>query len=249
MPLAGPLEEDSKTLIDGMYDAEVATQDEHIGLFFRRLQASGRLDNTLVIVCADHGEHLGEKQFLGHSQTVYNELVHVPLLIRDPDNKFVRGATIDTPVSTRRIFHTILSAVGAADSEEEKLSLENSIDDVNPEDVFAEAIPISTVIEMMRKRRPALIAERRCESVRRAVVRDNYKLIQTGSQDIELFHIKNDPKEQLELQSIFPEEAETLQNALHDYVHNSTIHAAARPVTVSNDPEVNRRLRDLGYLE
>jgi arylsulfatase A-like enzyme len=67
-----------------MYDAEVAYQDAMLGKFFDRLRQSGQLDNTLVIICADHGEHLGEKQFMGHSLSIYNELIRVPLIIRDP---------------------------------------------------------------------------------------------------------------------------------------------------------------------
>jgi arylsulfatase A-like enzyme len=61
-PLTGALDDQQKQTLDGMYDAEVAYQDAMLGKFFDRLKQSGRLDNTLVIICADHGEHLGEKQ-------------------------------------------------------------------------------------------------------------------------------------------------------------------------------------------
>ncbi|HSM83284.1 MAG TPA: sulfatase, partial [Nodosilinea sp.] len=82
-PLTGALDDHQKQTLDGMYDAEVAYQDALLGDFFDRLQTSGQLDNTLVIICADHGEHLGEKQYMGHSLSIYNELVRVPLIIRD----------------------------------------------------------------------------------------------------------------------------------------------------------------------
>lgn len=87
-PLAGTLDEPQKAILDGMYDAEVAYQDAQVGSFIQQLQASGKLDQTLVVVCSDHGEHLGEKQFMGHSISLYNELIRVPLIIRDPMGAF-----------------------------------------------------------------------------------------------------------------------------------------------------------------
>src|SRR5947199_10146742 len=88
-----------------MYNAEVDTQDELVGAFLNKLRASGRLDNTLLIICADHGEHLGEKRLIGHSLSLYNELVHVPLIIRDPGGDLPLGKTVEHFVSKQRIFH------------------------------------------------------------------------------------------------------------------------------------------------
>ena len=56
------------------------------------LRTSGALDRTHVIIVADHGDHLGEKDFVGHSISLYNELTHVPLIIRDPNGDLPRGA-------------------------------------------------------------------------------------------------------------------------------------------------------------
>jgi arylsulfatase A-like enzyme len=59
-PLTGALDEPQKKTLDGMYDAEVAAQDAQLGRFLDQLRQAGRLDNTLVVICADHGEHLGK---------------------------------------------------------------------------------------------------------------------------------------------------------------------------------------------
>lgn len=100
-----PLGPGDKATLDGVYDAEVASQDEQVGQFVARLQATGQLERTLLIVCADHGDHLGEKQLVGHSFGAYNEVVRVPLIIHDQGGDFPAGATRDTPVSLRRVFH------------------------------------------------------------------------------------------------------------------------------------------------
>src|SRR6266700_1910063 len=124
---AKSLDEEQKVTLDGMYNSEVAYQDELVGAFLEKLRASGRLDRTLLVVCADHGDHLGEKQFIGHSLSLYNELIHVPLLVRDPSGDFPRGTTIEQFVSTRRVYHTILEAAGLADESERKLTLAQSV--------------------------------------------------------------------------------------------------------------------------
>jgi len=121
-PLTSDLDDEEKAVLDGMYNAEVACQDEQVGVFLDRLRQSGRLDHTMVIVCADHGEHLGEKQLIGHNISLYNELVHVPLVIRDPEGNLPRGAVFEQLVSLRRIFHTVLTAAGIANTPEEALT-------------------------------------------------------------------------------------------------------------------------------
>jgi arylsulfatase A-like enzyme len=68
----------------GAYDAEIAATDEQIGRLLAALQASGRLESTLVVVVADHGESLGEHGELQHGFFVYDAAMHVQLIIAGP---------------------------------------------------------------------------------------------------------------------------------------------------------------------
>jgi arylsulfatase A-like enzyme len=252
-PLTGALDEHQKQTLDGMYDAEVAYQDAMLGKFFERLEQSGRLDNTLVIICADHGEHLGEKQFMGHSLSIYNELIHVPLIIRDPSNQFQRGATVDAVVSTRRLFHTVLSAAGIANDKELELDLARSLQKAKEQDyVFAEAIPPQNVVNLMQKRQPELVVAKGCDRVRRAVWMGRHKLIETEGAAAELYDVLEDPTEALDLSAILPENVEVLQDCLQAFADRSDVQLSQAHVTRASDyddPEVRRRLEDLGYLE
>jgi arylsulfatase A-like enzyme len=236
-----------------MYDAEVAYQDAMLGKFFERLEQSGRLDNTLVIICADHGEHLGEKQFMGHSLSIYNELIHVPLIIRDPSNQFQRGATVDAVVSTRRLFHTVLAAAGIANDKELELDLARSLQKAKEQDyVFAEAIPPQNVVNLMQKRQPELVVAKGCDRVRRAVWMGRHKLIETEGAAAELYDVLEDPTEALDLSAILPENVEVLQDCLQAFADRSDVQLSQAHVTRASDyddPEVRRRLEDLGYLE
>jgi arylsulfatase A-like enzyme len=262
-PLNGALDDQQKRTLDGMYDAEVANQDAILGQFFQKLEQAGRLENTVVIICADHGEHLGEKEFMGHSLSIYNELVQVPLIIHDPANRLPQGTVVDPVVSTRRLFHTVLDVAELSNRSEADLSLIPSSDKVPQAEqakgeesfgdyVFAEAIPPQNVVNLMQKRQPQLLRDRACDQPRRAVWMGDHKLIETGSDQVELYDVQNDPQEHLNISAILPENVEVLQDCLQAFageINDYGTVATARRAADYDDPEVQRRLQELGYLE
>lgn len=250
-PLTGEIDDERKAILDGVYNAEVAEQDEQIGTFFKRLKSTGVLDRTMVVVCADHGEHLGEKQLIGHALSAYNELVHVPLIIRDPIGDLPRRTTVNQVVSTRRLFQTVLTSAGLADESERAYTLAHSAaSDPDRGTVFAEALPLQNAINLIRRRHPEMVRRLAFDQPRRAVWRDSHKLISVGDEWTELYSVTNDPREKLNLHDIMPEQVEDLQEYLRTFVeYNSGIAPNAEQVIGADDPEVRRRLRDLGYLE
>lgn len=256
-PLMGALGNQQKATLDGMYDAEVAAQDIHVGAFFDKLKQAGRLDNTLIVVCADHGEHLGEKQLIGHSLSIYNELIQVPLIIRAPNqdlpDQLSRGTVRKDVVSTRCLFHTVLSMTGLATPEEANLSLEQIQMPIDPESgVFAEAVTPQNVLSLIQRRQPELVEQRACDQARRAIWVGRHKLIETGNDSLELYDVQDDPQEEVDLSEIFPETVESLQETLEAFTEDADEHQAVfsqAKATGFDDPEVQRRLKDLGYLE
>ena len=250
-PLTSDLDDDKKAVLDGMYNAEVACQDEQVGVFLDRLRQSGRLDRTMLIVCADHGEHLGEKQLIGHNISLYNELVHVPLLIRDPEGNLPPGVTREQVVSLRRIFHTVLTAAGIANSLEEALSLaQHSNADPDQGLVFAEGITALNALRLLQRRRPALVAEKALDQPRIAIWKDQHKLIQIGEDQLELYNILDGQNEQINLAGTQPGCVTSLQSLLRSYVdHTEPSTPELIDDDYDNDPEIYLRLRDLGYVE
>ncbi len=257
-PLMGDLDDSQKEILDGMYDAEVAAQDAQVGAFFKKLEQDHGLDNTLVIICADHGEHLGEKQLMGHSLSIYNELIQVPLIVRDTTAArshpgFAQGTEREDVVSTRCLFHTVLTAAGLASATEAEESLAYQRQDVDTDlPVFAEAVTPQNVLNLIQKRQPDLVTQHACDQAKRAVWFSNHKLIETGANSLELYDIQDDPQESLDLSEIFPEQVESLQASLAAFTSDADAHesvyAQARATGFDN-PEVCRRLQDLGYLE
>lgn len=251
-PLASEMAHEHKAILDGMYDAEVSTQDEHLGNFFNQLESSGALDNTLVMVVADHGEHLGEKHLIGHTVSLYRELTHVPLIIRDPSGNISRGTIQEHPVSTRRLFHTALTAAGVATEDEEQYTLAQTPgNDADKGIVYAEAQTPNNVLNLMMKHKPDLYKKHRCDQERLAVWQDQHKLIITGGQHRELFNYVEDPAE---LNNISPEKpkqtvelAEKLLTQMHQFKSNTQ---RTESITEEeDDPQMNSRLRALGYLD
>ncbi len=96
------------------YLGEVAAMDEQLGRLVHAFeQRSG--GTSAIVVVGDHGEGLGEHGESQHGNLVYQATMHVPLLLVGPG---LAPGVSDSPVSTRRVFHTILdwAGLGAADS-------------------------------------------------------------------------------------------------------------------------------------
>lgn len=252
-PLNSPMNERERAVLSDVYDAEVAYQDELVGAFIEQLRASGRLDRTLFMVCADHGEHLGERRLMGHCVALYNELVHVPLIIRDPDGYLPRGSVMEQNVSLRRVFHTALTAAHLASEQEERLTLAQSAE-TDPERgrVFSEGLMPMNVLSLLQKRRRALVEEYRLDLPRYGIWEGKYKLVQSGDDEdrLELYSMAHDPYEHANLCEQLPDVARTMQHDLRAFLHGNE---PAAPAIVDDefdeDPEVYRRLRDLGYVE
>lgn len=93
------------------YDGEIAYVDSAMGKLFKQLKASGLYDNTLVALTADHGESLGAHGEDEHGVFLYDETIHVPLLIKLP-HETTAGKRIEARVELADIMPTILGAIG-----------------------------------------------------------------------------------------------------------------------------------------
>ena len=98
--------------MDG-YDSSIAYLDEQLGRLFDELRERGLLENTLVIVTSDHGEHFLERGFAGHGMSLYRREIHVPLLIFPPSGAPDRRV-VPEPVSLRDLPATIVDMLGLA---------------------------------------------------------------------------------------------------------------------------------------
>ncbi len=94
------------------YDGEIRLVDDAMGRLFAKLEQLGIADETMVVFTADHGEAFSEHLLPGHQNVIYDEVLHVPLIVRLPG--VGEGARTSEPVEIVDLFRTIADAAGLA---------------------------------------------------------------------------------------------------------------------------------------
>jgi uncharacterized sulfatase len=157
---------------------------------------------------ADHGDGLGEHGYMGHAFVAYQELVHVPLIVDWPE-QWPQAARVASPVSARRVFHTMLETLetnaperqASIAAEAQRLTLRHTANGRDPENgtAFSEIYPPMNFVRAIEQRQPHLLEQFRCLSERRAIVREGegltHKLIHLDEKPDELFDLAEDPLE------------------------------------------------------
>ena len=92
-----------------LYDGEVAWVDQHLGALLDGLEARGLAEDTIVVVTADHGDEFFEHGEKGHQHSLYEELVHVPLVLRVPG---AAARRVSRTVELIDVMPTLLDLVG-----------------------------------------------------------------------------------------------------------------------------------------
>ncbi|MEO1443266.1 MAG: sulfatase-like hydrolase/transferase, partial [Chloroflexota bacterium] len=258
-PPEEPLADWEYAALHDFYDAEVTHQDAFVGRFLDGLRKKDLLNNTVVIIAADHGEAHGDHGFIGHSFVVYQELVHVPLIVRYPDT-FPQGRRVQTNVSTRRIFHTVLDVTGITPPLDEadpnanvnQLTLHTSVNGrPDPEGgvVYSEAFPPQTFLNVMKHRAPHMIDTMKLRQVRRGIYDGNLKLTTIGENIDGLFDVSDDPNEVRSIADAQPD----ITGAMRTRLDSFSAEAVSRRVDGNEfkdvDEEVVEHLRALGYID
>ena len=110
------LSEEDRPSIMALYDGAVRNLDMEIERHVRKLEELGILDDTLIIITPDHGEEILERGSLGHAScsmagTLYDENIRIPLIMRYP-KALPQGRVIETQVSQVDIMPTIFDILG-----------------------------------------------------------------------------------------------------------------------------------------
>lgn len=99
------------------YDAEIAQADDGVEIIMNWLENKGLLDQTFIVLTADHGESLGEHKEKTHAIFIYDATIHVPLVWRYPP-LLPQGKVYDGPTRAVDIMPTVLAAAGLAGSDQ-----------------------------------------------------------------------------------------------------------------------------------
>lgn len=94
------------------YYAMITLLDKWVGKIVEALEASGQLDNTLIVFASDHGDYAGDHGTIFKDFSLYEGLVHTPFIVHWPGGGFRKGLRSDTPVENVDILPTFLRAAG-----------------------------------------------------------------------------------------------------------------------------------------
>jgi len=97
-------------VLSDLYDGEVRRADERVGRLVAELRARNVLERTILVIVSDHGEELFEHDRVGHGHSLYDELLHVPFMVRFPNGRWAQR--VSDQVRTMDLMPTILDAVG-----------------------------------------------------------------------------------------------------------------------------------------
>ena len=98
------------------YDASIAYLDHQLDSLLTELERRGELAHTLVVITSDHGELFDYHGLDGHGNSLYDPVLHVPLLFLGPTGAADSGTRVATPVSLRDVPATLLDLAGLPDS-------------------------------------------------------------------------------------------------------------------------------------
>lgn len=244
------------------YDAEVRWVDEATARLFAKLEALGIRDEVLFIFTADHGEAFGEHQLSGHQDVIYDEVLHVPLIVQYPGMEY-SGRVTET-VQLLDLTATISELAGLPRQQEARgESLVSLIED--PTDRLKHPFVFSARYYFASDRvNPKTGKVLLARGQHHFAVRDRqWKLIArlpgtaakptempdwtfgAESASHELYDIDRDPREKEDLFDAKPEVASRLAQALAEWKRATS--GGPTSTTATLDPAMQEAMRALGY--
>ncbi|HUU00628.1 MAG TPA: sulfatase [Myxococcota bacterium] len=217
-----------------LYRGEVRHFDGLFGKLVAFLKEKGVYDRACIILTADHGEEFADHGGFWHGTSLYQELIHVPLIVHFPRAEGA-GSTRSDPVSLVDLVPTVLDLAGVKPDEELP---GRSLRKPQPED-----------------QRPVFADEDHQGALLHAVRLGRYKLVGAGHDDPrsqpewQLFDLRADSKEISNLATTDTARLDAMRKLLQSGPKGAAGRPVASPENVEIDPETEEQLRSLGYTQ
>jgi len=213
------------------YAGEVAFDDAQVGRVIDALKERGELDNTLIVIVADHGEGLGDHGEMAHGILLYDPTTHIPMILRPPGG-LAQERQVEAPTSLVDLMPTVLSVVG--------VPAPPNLDGIDLSGTFATP-------EVPPPADRALYLESLYAfhhfgwAPQRGWVDADYKLIDSTTPEL---YAKDDPREQGDLAQTDPKRLAAMQSALDTWVKG----AEADPKLAARAETSGERVSQLAAL-
>ena len=221
-----------------LYRGEIEYLDGNFGKFLAKLREMDLYDDTLIVLTADHGEEFFEHEGWWHGLTLYEEQIHVPLLVKwNRDNENLASVGDDTPLRLIDIAPTLIARAGAAIPENMQgmdLASDPSQRSARNREVYSEEDHEGNVLWSLRTADMKLISANAGNP--------------RGLPERSLFDLSVDPKETRNLHG--QDEAVEEQLAQHaDLQKRAAEGQAVSGGSVELSREECEQLKNLGYME
>jgi arylsulfatase A-like enzyme len=229
-----------------LYDGEIAYLDRELGRLFEGLKQQGLYDRTLIVLTADHGESFWERELWQHSESIYQEVLHVPLIVKWP--AATRTGRFPGLVNHLSILPTILDQVGLESPHHEYAGLDRYFDGIDQ--------PTRVMSEITWEPKPTAGA-----SMKVALMEGDLKYIVTMKGAVgderfvsevvqeELYDLSRDPEERTNLLPDAARDLGNLRAEARTFVDQARIlRAERRGQEIVLDEALEEQLRALGYI-
>jgi hypothetical protein len=201
------LDDADREQIVALYDGEIAFTDSAVGELLRGLDERGLSGNTLLVLLSDHGEEFFEHGGFEHGHTLYDELLHVPLILSLP-GALPEGVGLKRQVRLLDVTPTVLDIAGIPlEPHFEGVSLEPVLTGKgSPSPLGSDLLPAEAAYaEAMMH-----VSEQKCLSVY------PWKLISTlRTRTHQLYDLSEDPGEMVDLSKLAPGPLSDLENTMY----------------------------------
>ncbi len=242
-------------IIDALYSGALRYLDRMVGELVELLRMRGILDDTLLVISADHGENLGNHGMVGHNYCVYDSLAHVPLICRYP-RVFEPGSRVAGTVQNIDLLPTIEALLGTSApappaGARSGISLHRAArGDGRRDGALIEYLEPN--LDLIRTRFPhADLSSIDCAW--RALRDERWKLVLASDGRAELYDIEQDSGETNDLSAIHPAIVEAMCRRLDerlDELGGDTQERWSRQAAERSDlsAQMRERLAAFGYL-
>ena len=240
--------------LTALYDSEIRYADRHVGRLLGSLDPEV-LAETLIVVTSDHGEELYERGGWKHGQTLYEEQIRVPLVVRW-DGVIPAGGRVDGTALLIDLVPTLLAAAGAPPTDLPGIDLPgiDLLGALSGREPLPRRAAFARHFAIGPTRAAAVLGSSKLIRFDRsaAFVPSNpleeriWRLDRSRLEPVELYDLADDPDERTNLAAAEPAEVARL-NAVIDQRLAGGGGAAAR-APAADDPETTKRLKALGYL-
>ncbi len=219
------------------YTAEIEYLDHWLGEVIATLKAEKLWDSSVIVFWGDHGEEFWEHGGFEHGHSLYNELLHVPLLIHLPGQ--AESKRIKQPVTLLDVMPTLLELY-----------------DLKGPDGLRERSLVPVLKEGRGELEPLQAYLEGCISgdIRKGLLTDRYKLVYNVDRDsFSLYDQHNDPGEQHNIYGTpLAPDTRAMEEKLLEWTDLSlaTMNEYVRTRRVEEpSPEIRERLKDMGYIQ